>query len=98
MKTIDRKYSAICTDAGAVHGVGIFKNNGDQVPDDEPLILFRARDRIALPMLAAYRRLCLDDNVTQFQIDALDLVIADFQKFATDYPDRMKQPGITLGK
>lgn len=97
MKTIDRKYSATCLE-DLSHEVAVIKSNGDHIPDDEPMILFRARDRIALPMLAAYRQLCLDDNVTQYQIDALDLVIADFQKFATANPNRMKQPGITLGK
>jgi hypothetical protein len=95
MKIIDRKYGIVVGPTGEPI---IIKNNGAPIPDDKPLILFRARDRLALPMLEAYRAICLADGVTQYQIDALDLVIGDFAKFAGENPDRMKQPGITLGK
>jgi hypothetical protein len=73
-------------------------SNGESIPDDEPLILFRARDRNALTMLHNYREICLADGCNEFQMAGIDNRIAAFEKFAMDHAERMKQPGITKGK
>lgn len=71
-------------------------SNGQAIPDDEPRILFRGRDRLALPMLRYYRQLCVSDGCNEYQLGNLDAMIAEFQEFA-DESTTMKQPGITKG-
>lgn len=71
--------------------------NGQPIPEEEPLSLFRARDYLALPLLEHYRKLCVADGCNDFQLGQVDELIARFRKFAADYPERMKQPGITRG-
>jgi hypothetical protein len=73
-------------------------SNGDVVPDDEPLILFRARDRLAVRVLEFYRQISLEDGCNDFHFDLLDKRIEEFKKFAVDHSERMKQPSITRGK
>jgi len=80
-----------------VEGSQIIKTtSGEVVPEDEPLLLFRGRDRLALPTLEHYRKMCADDGCNDFQLGILDARIAAFREYAAD-PRRMKQPGITRG-
>lgn len=72
-------------------------SNGVVVPEDEPVILFRARDRMALPALLAYRRLCLDDGCNEHQIESIGERIRAFDTYAGTHPETMKQPGSTRG-
>jgi hypothetical protein len=91
MKAIDPKYH--------IENETIIKTtNGVPIPDDEPLILFRARDRLAIPLLRIYRELCEMDGCTQCQIDACSMRIHDFQAFRDSHPEAIKQPGSTMGK
>ena len=71
--------------------------NGVPIPEEEPLILFRARDRLAVPMLRAYRELCIADGCNDFQLGQIDELITRFVTFASANPQVMKQPGITRG-
>jgi hypothetical protein len=71
--------------------------NGQPIPDDEPRILFRGRDNLALPMLRFYRQLCVDAGCNDFQLASIDVMITEFEAFAETSPT-MKQPGITRGK
>lgn len=99
-KVIDRKFHIEIERGAHVtedRPVIIKTSNSQPIPDDEPLILFRARDILALQMLLSYRALCVFYKCTDYQLDALDLVIADFKKFGMDHPDRMKMPGATKG-
>ncbi len=101
MKAIDPKFH-IEWKAGAQSGTlddfSIVKtSNGEPIPDDEPLMLFRARDQNALPMLLAYRGICIDDGCNDFQLAGVDNRIQAFRDFITQHPERMKQPGITRG-
>ena len=90
MKRIDNKHH--------LNGEQIVKTgNGVPIPDDEPVILFRARDTLALPMLRHYRELCVADHCTDFQLASLDDMIRRFEEFATTSPT-MKQPGVTRGR
>lgn len=75
----------------------IKSTNGQAIPDEEPTILFRGRDYLAIPLLEHYLDLCIADGATDFQVDQVKSLIGTFKKFATDFPDRMKQPGITRG-
>jgi len=91
MRRIDPKFH--------IEGDQIIKtSNGDPIPEDEPLMLFRARDRNALAVLYEYRRLCVLDGCNDFQMDGIHNRILAFEKFRDTQSERMKQPGITRGK
>ena len=73
---------------------------GNGVPIDlekEPVILFRGRDKLALPMLRYYRQLCAEDGCTDFQLESMDNMILRFEEFFRT-SGIMKQPGCTLGR
>ena len=91
MRVIDPKYH--------IENEQIIKTgNGEPLPDDEPLILFRARDRLALPMLRIYKILSQVDGCNKHQIDGVNGMINMFLDFSIKHPERMKQPGCTEGK
>jgi hypothetical protein len=82
-----------------IEGEQIVKT-GNGVPIDlerEPVILFRGRDKLALPMLRYYRLLCQGDGCTDWQLKSMDDMIQRFEDFGKASPT-MKQPGCTLGK
>jgi hypothetical protein len=72
--------------------------NGQEIPLNEPTILFRGRDFLALPMLRFYMILCEMNFATDFQLDTMKDMIGEFEKFKTENSKTMKMPGITLGK
>lgn len=89
MRIIDSKFH--------IEGEQIVKTStGEVVPENEPLILFRGRDRLALPFLRQYRQACIDDGCTPEQIAGMDEVIHQFITYAATNPT--KQPGYTRGK
>ena len=91
MRVIDPKYH--------IESEQIIKTaTGEPVPDDEPLILFRAKDRLALPALGIYKILCQVDHCTEPQIQGVNEIINAFLDFSIKHPERMKQPGITMAK
>jgi hypothetical protein len=89
-RKIDEKFSS-CGDI-------IKRSNGEIVPRDEPLFLIRARDRLAVKALLAYRVLSQEDACNDFHFEHLDKDIKAFKKFREEHPGRMKQPSITRGK
>jgi hypothetical protein len=89
MRVIDEKF--VVVDNRIVK-----RTTGEEVPETEPTILFRGRDRLALPMLEFYRSLCEEDGATDFQMQSINRMIARFKKYAEKNP--VKQPGITEGK
>lgn len=106
IKHIDEKHhvEATCVQPGcsvekdpAINIQIIKTTNGQAIPDNEPIILFRGRDKLALPMLEFYRKLCVVDGATQYQLDSMDKMIKIFEEFAKT-SSTMKQPGCTLGK
>lgn len=62
--------------------------SGEAIPDDEPVFIFRARDRHAAAALLAYLQLCDDPD----HLDAVQKRIGHFRLFAEQYPERMKEP------
>ncbi len=96
-KRIDNKHSIMIGTDGVPRlakrlGNGILQ----PIPEDEPTILFRGRDRLALPMLKYYRGLCVADGCTDFQMKSMDDMIEKFELFSGE-SDKMKQPGVTRG-
>jgi hypothetical protein len=96
MKIIDPKFH-IVTGSYAGRFEIVKTSNGEPIPDDEPLILFRARDRNALATLKYYRQVCKADGCNDFQMEGIENRIAAFEKFRDEQTQRMKQPGITRG-
>lgn len=88
MRQVDEKHS--------IDGDRIIKTStGEAVPDNEPCIIYRGRDRLALPMMRFYRQLCVEDGATDYQLESMDRMIEKFEKFASE--NNTKQPGVTRG-
>jgi hypothetical protein len=62
--------------------------SGEEIPGDEPVFIFRARDVHAVYALKAYAAQC---GETSHALAVADR-IADFERFAAQHPDRMKTP------
>jgi hypothetical protein len=90
VKRIDSKFH--------IDGDRIVKTaNGEAIPEDEPLFLMRARDRLAIPMLRIYEQLSRVDGCNDYHFDKLSRTIGEFEDFARTNPGRMKQPSVTRG-
>ena len=101
MRRIDSKFhieaKMVNTMLGEKIQIHIVKtSNGDPIPEDEPLFLLRARDYLALPLLHKYREMCIQDGCTDYQVAGNDKMILEFEKFAREHRDRMKQPGMAV--
>jgi hypothetical protein len=73
------------------NGQFVNRKSGEAIPVDEPVILFRARDRHAYDVLRAYLTMASDPHHREAIKDMMAL-FADYQQ---RHPDRMKEPGIT---
>lgn len=94
MRPIGKHFVAAVT----ITGVNIVKpSSGEVLPLDEPLFLFRGRDRLALPALLKFREICVADGCNDYMLGGLDEVIEEFRRFTVEHADRMKQPGVTRG-
>jgi hypothetical protein len=92
MKLIDPKYG-IEVREGEPFLVKV--TTGEPIPDDEPLILFRARDWHAVGMLIDYRARCEADCCTPEHMAGIANRLDAFRRFTEQHPARMKQPGIS---
>lgn len=90
IKRIDNKHS-ITSD-----GTIIKTSNGSPIPDLEPKILFRGRDKFAIPMMQFYLELCMRDGCTKYQEESMRSMIKEFEDFRISLS--MKQPGSTMGR
>jgi hypothetical protein len=68
--------------------------SGQEIPEDEPLFLLRARDHHAISVLGTYYYHASKD-CNDLHLAGIRQVIGKFEKFKTEHPERMKQPGIT---
>jgi len=66
----------------------INRATGEAIPLDEPVMVFRGRDRHAAEALLAYMKLIENPK----HIHAVSLRLADFGAFAVNHPERMKEP------
>jgi hypothetical protein len=100
MRKLDEKHliRTVIDEKGFLSIEVVKSTNGVPIPDEEPVILFRGRDRLALPMLKYYYSLCEKDGATLFQLTSMTTMIQRFGQYAIQYPEVMKQPGVTLGK
>lgn len=73
-------------------------SNNQRIPEDEPVFLFRGRDRLSLPMMHIYVQLCLVDGCNDYFLGEMDEPINELTRFKNEHPERMKQPGVTRGK
>lgn len=60
---------------------------GQAIPDDEPVFIFRGKDKRAQDALEHYRSIVSDAHKK-----VVDSRIKDFYEFAEKYPERMKEP------
>lgn len=58
------------------------------IPGGEPVFIFRAKDRKALPALVAYNMIL--DNLDQKA--EVTKSVNDFRRFQEDYPEKMGEP------
>jgi hypothetical protein len=72
----------------AVDGRLVNRATGVPIPDDEPVFVLRAKDRRALAALRAYR----DCGLTEAHAQAVSAQIRQFERFATEHPERMTEP------
>lgn len=91
----DSKYrftSLSGTDEGGI----INRQSGELIPLDEPVMVFRARDKHALAVIEFYKTLILKtDNpltIDPWHLSAVETRIEHFSSFANEHPDRMKFP------
>lgn len=68
------------------------RQSGNLIPEDEPVFILRARDRQAVTILHLYAFRCNDPEQTK----AATLRAQQFEKFAREHPDRMKEPDTAL--
>jgi len=96
-KRIDNKHS-IVVDRNGFPSLVKRLNNGDfqPIPETEPVILFRGRDKLAVPMLVHYRELCRSNGCTDYQLKSMDDMIQQFKDFTSN--SSMKLPGSTRGE
>ncbi len=74
-----------------VNGYYANRVSGEVIPLEEPIIIFRARDHHAIPILREYLTLINDPHHKQ----AVRERLAEFEEYKKNYPDCMKEPGIT---
>lgn len=75
----DRKYGTVTTEHG-------------DIPADEPVIVFRARDKLTPRLLRYYSRLCADQGSPQRHIDLADGTAEAFQAWQDANPGQVRTP------
>ena len=83
MRQIDGKYQTTGD---------LTKLDGTPVPDDEPLILFRAKDKLLVQLLEFYMKLCGDGGSPESQLSLLKQRIDLIKSWQADHPDKLKIP------
>ena len=66
----------------------INRQTGERIPDDEPIFVRRAKDRLAVRILTAYFSAIEDPEHARAVAGRLE----DFKRFAREHPERMKDP------
>lgn len=75
----DGKYGRVTTEHG-------------DIPDDEPVIVFRARDRLVPPMLDEYLQLCRDEGSPQRHLDLVTKAMHQIIDWQREHQDRVRTP------
>jgi len=77
----ERKYDSI-------DGKIVNRSTGKPIPDDEPIMIFRAKDRKTIGMLIAYAAMCEDEN----HIEVIKGKLDDFIEWQENNQDIVKEP------
>ena len=64
------------------------RHTGITIPDDEPILIIRAKDKNALPALHFYNKLCENEDHKK----VVQARIQDFLEFLMENPKRVKEP------
>lgn len=72
-------------------GKFINRVSGEAIPDDEPVMIFRARDKHALNAILSYYN---DITDRHHRLAVLER-IQEFHLFRREHPERMKEPGVS---
>lgn len=68
------------------------RQSGEQIPDDEPVFILRARDIHATGLLSTYWGIVADPTHKQ----AAGLRLRQFEEWKRAHPERMKEPDTQL--
>ena len=75
----DRKYGRVSTEYG-------------DIPDDELVIVFRARDRIVPKLLAYYRLFCWKEGSPKRHLELIDGSLEQVERWQAANPERVRTP------
>lgn len=75
----DLKYGRVTTEHGGI-------------PDDEPVFIFRARDRNVIPVLDAYRDICAESGSPEFHLEMIKRNRDLIQAWQEANPGRVRVP------
>lgn len=82
-----------------IEGEQLIKTSNNQpIPDDEPVFIIRGRDKLALAIIGYYMGLSETLGSPEQRLSELNKVLVKFQSYADAHSEKMKVPGITLGK
>lgn len=70
----------------------ITKMDGTPVDENEPLILFRAQDKLVPELLEKYEELCRAAGSPEEHLNTLREKIDKIKKWQADNPDKVKVP------
>jgi hypothetical protein len=71
-----------------IDGRIVNRKTGEPIPDDEPIMIFRAKDQHAHQAIAYYIECCANAEHQEIVARRLD----DFRRFGNDHLERMKEP------
>jgi hypothetical protein len=80
-----------------VEGKIVKTSTGEEIPEDEPVFILRARDRLAIRLLRHYRTLCELDGCTEYHLNGIKRTIKVFFDFSQEHKEKLRQPGSTVG-
>ena len=83
MRQIDGKYK---TDGN------VTKLDGTPIPDDEPLVLFRAKDKLLPQLLGDYKKLCQHAGCPDQQVATITPLIQQVKDWQATHQDKVKLP------
>jgi hypothetical protein len=75
----DGKYGRVTTEHG-------------DIPEDEPVIVFRAQDKLLPMVLAFYKTCCKSSGSPERHLDLIDESYEGVVQWQTDNQDKVKQP------
>ncbi len=68
------------------------KIDGTPIPEDEPLILFRGKDKLLPDMLRSYNELCRAAGADEAQLSVVEAKIKSIEAWQRANQDKVKVP------